>query len=177
MQRARQGQRGLTGVDVLLGVLVFGVVAALLNAYLQGARAAANETAATASLRAVNAAQSAFASSCGGAGFAQSLDDLGKPPEGSSQGFLSSDLAANGIMKSGYVFTMQADAGATIVTPTDRVCNAPAKHAMSGYFVSAEPASAHEGRRTFGTDTRRVIYVRDDGVAVSPGMYGAVPLR
>lgn len=171
------GERGITGVEVLLGLLVIGVVSALTAVYVQHARIVGNEASAIASLRAINLAQTTYASTCAEAGFAQSLDDLGKAPADFSHSFITPDLAANGVTKDGYVFTMQADTAATIVTPVDRVCNAPAKHAMSAYFVAATPVNAQSGHRTFGTDKRRVVYAREDGVAVSPGMYGAVPLQ
>jgi type II secretory pathway pseudopilin PulG len=174
--------RGFTFVEVMLFVLVIGALAAVASVQIDYARRAGNESAAIASLRSINAAQAAFASSCGEAGFAQSLDDLGKLPPGASQAFLTPELASNGIVRNGYAFSMRADAGATIVTPTDRVCNQPKAHAMSGYFVSAIPAVPLEpgrfvGQTSFATDKRGVVYRRDDGEAISPGMYGAVPIR
>mgnify|MGYP002786018629 CR=1 FL=1 len=164
-------------VELLLAILGLGIVAALVSTYLGNARGAAQEAAAIATLRAINAAQTAYASGCASAGFAQSLNDLGRVPAEGGHAFIPPDLAANGAQRDGYVFTMQVDTGSTIVTPVSRVCNAPAKHAMSGYFVSATPAAAGTRLRTFATDKRRVIYAREDGIAVSPGMYGAVPLQ
>ena len=131
--RLQEGmRRGPTFVEVMLIVLVGGVLAALAAVRFDYARRAGNESAAIGALQSINAAQSAYASSCGGAGFAQSLDDLARLPVGSTQAFLNPDLASNGIVREGYVFTMQADPGATIVTPIDRICNQPKAHAMSG---------------------------------------------
>ncbi len=175
-------ERGLTFVDLLLILLVVSVVGAFGFVSLERARRADQESRAVDSLRAIHAAQSAYASSCAGAGFAQSLDDLARPPAGAAQAYLTPDLSQNGIVSDGYAFTMRADTGATIVTPTDRVCNQPRAHAMSGYFVSAVPdvpetAGRYEGFKTFAIDKRGIVYTRDDGVAISPGMYGAVPIR
>ena len=64
------------------------------------------------SLRAINSAESTFSSSCGANGYAQSLDDLAKPPTGSTAGFISPDLNTNGVSKSGYIVTLAADTGA-----------------------------------------------------------------
>jgi type IV pilus assembly protein PilA len=167
-------KRPPTIVEVLLILLVIGVLAGLTTARLDRASRAGNEASAIGSLRAINAAQTIYASSCGAAGFAQSLDDLSRPPSGSTQGFVPPDLLSNGVVRNGYAISIGADNGTTIITPPSRACNAPKEYLRSGYFASANPVEV--GRRTFATDKRRVIYARDDGEPISPGMYGAVPL-
>src|SRR5262249_23681447 len=104
------------------------------------ARLQRNGAEAIAALRPINAAEEAFAAGCGGARYAQALDDLAKPPPGSRQAFITSDLSHNGIVVAGYVVMVRADAGASIVTPTSKVCNGAAAHAVSGYFATAVPS-------------------------------------
>lgn len=168
-------KRPPTIVEVLLIVLVIGVLAGITTVRLDRATHAGNEASAIGLLRAINSAQATYASSCAAAGFAQSLDDLAKPPPNSPQGFISPELYANGVVTRGYTFNISPDNATTIITPVSRVCNAPSQHARSGYFASANPVE--RGRRTFATDKRGGIYARDDGEPISPGMYGAVPIR
>jgi type IV pilus assembly protein PilA len=174
----RTSARGFTLIELLIVLAIIGIVAAMASVRLDRARMAGNEASAIGSLRAINSAQSTYASSCGSAGYAQSLDDLAKAPPGSPQAFISPDLNANGVIKTGYVVRVDPDAGATIVTPSSRTCNAPAADAMSSYFASAVPTSlGQSGRRTFATDKRSTISFREDGVPIASGMYGAVPLQ
>ncbi len=170
-------ERGFTIVELIVVLLILGVLAAMAAVRLDRARMAGNEASAVGSLRAINASQATFASSCGGSGFAQSLDDLAKPPSGSTHGFVSPDLAVDGIAKSGYVIAVDPDVGVTLVTSRTRVCNAPAVDAMSSYFASAVPVSSRSGRRSFATDRQTSIFVRDDGLAIPPGMAGAALLE
>jgi type II secretory pathway pseudopilin PulG len=165
-------------IELLIVVSVLGILAAMALVRLDRARTAANEASAIGSLRAINSAQSTYASSCGAAGYAQSLEDLAKAPPGTSQPFISADLDRSDVIKSGYTIGMRADVGAVVVAPSSMVCNAPAGDAISSYFASAVPVSAGwSGRRTFATDRSGSIYFRDDGVAIGPGMAGAVPLE
>jgi hypothetical protein len=85
------------------------------------------------------------------------------------------ELYSNGVVRNGYTIEVTADNGTTIVTPPSRACNAPKEYLRSGYFASAKPVE--QGRRTFATDKRGIIYARDDGEPISPGMYGAVPMK
>src|SRR5262245_504806 len=68
-----------------------------------------NEASAIGSLRAINSAQAAFASSCASDGYATDLADLNRKPRGSSQGFISPDLSHNAVMKSGYIVSVARD--------------------------------------------------------------------
>jgi type II secretory pathway pseudopilin PulG len=170
--------RGFRILEAVIVLAVTGVLVAMAIVELERARLAGNEAAAVGSLRAINSAESTYASSCGAAGYAQSLEDLAKPPPGASQAFIPPDLTKNGIVKKGYAVSVAPDHGATVVTPTMRACNAPAANAMSSYFASANPVSpGFSGKRTFATNKNGKIYARADGEPISSGMYGAVPVQ
>lgn len=119
------------------------------------------EAVAIGSLRAVNSAQASYAATCAGGGYAINLADLFKPRPGELQGFISPDLSANGVVKSGYVITLAKDAAAgvkNIGTPA-ATCNGSMSQPVSSYFASATPAEpGRTGRRYFATDSRGTIY-------------------
>jgi len=132
------------------------------------------EASAIGSLRSINSAQSTYSSSCGGNGFAQSLEDLIKPPSGSTAGFVSPDLSKNSVIKSGYVVTVTAGLGAEIVTPASGTCNGAAAPAVSSYFADAYPVEVgRTGQRSFATDARGTIYFNNTGERIRPGMANA----
>jgi hypothetical protein len=138
------------------------------------ARTSGNEASALGSLRAIHAGESAYAASCGGGGFAQTLADLVTPPGGSVSGFVSPDLSADGITKSGYIIDLAPDSGATVVTLAASTCNGSALDAVSEYFAEAHPvASPMTGERSFATDTRGSMYADPSGAPIAPGMAGA----
>jgi prepilin-type N-terminal cleavage/methylation domain-containing protein len=100
---------GFTLIELLLVVAIIAIIAAIAVPGLMRARMAGNEASAIGSMRTISSAQAAFAASCGGGGFANTLADLGRPPLAGNSTFIPVDLAAadpSGSPKSGYEFTI-----------------------------------------------------------------------
>jgi type IV pilus assembly protein PilA len=174
--RCAQSELGLTLLELLFVVGIVGVLSALSVPPLLRARQSANEASTIESLRAVNAAESAYAMSCGHSGYAQTLPDLASPADGTTQGFISPDLAAPG-SKSGYLINLAPGADAAQVADASASCNHSRADAVSAYFAEAHPLNAGwTGGRSFGTDTNGTIYARDDGTTVTISFDGASPL-
>jgi len=171
-----RSERGFTLIEILVVVTILGVLAVMAVVRLNRAKVASNEASAISSLRVINSAEMTFASSCGGQGYAQSLEGLSTPPAPTAQSFISADLTTTGVLKSGYLFTLQADAGAQTVLPAAKTCN-NVVDSVSGYFAFSDPQVAGtSGRRTFATDKNATIFYRADGTTITSGMAGALPI-
>ena len=169
---------GFTLLEVLIVVAVISVVAAIAMPGLIRARRTSREAAAIGSMRAINAAQATYASSCAKGGYAQALEDLSKPAIGNVQLFISPDIPANGTVKSGFEFNLGPDVSAATVLAAGETCNSASNDAVSNYFAEAHPSGTDvAGQRSFALDARGIIFFAFDGHTIAPGMAGAAPLR
>jgi type IV pilus assembly protein PilA len=151
--------RGFTLIELLIVVAIIGIASAIAVPGLQRARLQANEASAIGSMRAVASGQSAFASTCAKDAYAQSLDDLGLAAGSGAGGFISPDLASNGVTKSGYSVTVGPG---EVVSPTSPTCNGSAAPGVPSYWVEAHPTRVGStGQRAFGADQRGTIF--EDG--------------
>ena len=133
--------------------MIIGIIASIAVPNLLRARVSGNEASAIASLRTISSAQQAFGATCGGGGFAATLEDLATPPAESAP-FITADLGAAGISgtpKSGYVFDVEGRGA--VVMPGDETCNDSGADTRSGFFATANPSEQGvTGNRHFAID-------------------------
>ena len=157
---------GFTLIELLLVVAIIGILAGIAGPGLLRARMAGNEASAIGSLRVIHSAEATYSSTCANGLYAVDLADLVKPPAGSTSGFISPDLNANGVTKSGYVVNIGVGVVAAPTLPAAQTCNGSANDATPTYFGESHPAAlGMTGQRSFGTDIRGAIYQDTAGVA------------
>ena len=160
-KRSILSSSGFTLVELLIVVAVIGIVSAIAIPGMLRARRTANEAAAIGSLRALNSAESSYASVAAKGGFSPLLATLAAPCPGSGVGFISPDLSIDPAVKSGYTITLTASASSS-PGPTD--CNGVAT--VTSYYVTAVPVSAGlSGLRGFATTAGGSIFFDQTGAA------------
>jgi type IV pilus assembly protein PilA len=145
--------RGFTLVELLVVVAVIGVVAAIATPGLLRSRIASNEAAAIGSLRSIIAAQQDFGVISNG--FAMDLATLAGKCPGTSVPFISPDMSANGVLKSGYIFRVVPGLGAVAGATIDCFGNPT----TSTYYATATPLTVGAtGNRGFATNLSAAIW-------------------
>ena len=105
--------------------------------YRSRLRSVGNEASGVASLRAISTAEVSYSTSCANGAYAVSLQDLAKPPTGST---CRPGPQVERRSQSGYIVSVAQDAAAgTMTLPTVSTCNQPSSPPASSYFAKADP--------------------------------------
>ena len=149
----RRKQSGFSLIELLIVVAIILVIAAIAVPNLLVARMSANEASAVQSLRTIQSAETAYATTYPDVGFSVNLADLsgsgGTCSATSTQACLIDSVLASGV-KSGYTITWTGDG----LTPS------------VGYTINADPnLRGASGRRSFFTNYPGVIRYNDAGKA------------
>lgn len=147
-------RNGFTKIELAIIVSIVVLIAAIAVPGLLRSRMLGNEASSIGVLRAIVAAETAYASACGQNRYATALTTLGKPAPGAPQGYLGSDLAVPSLRKDGYRYTLAAGAGSAAGAPD---CNGTPT--ATGYYAAAEPMEfGSTGARAFAVDTAGMIW-------------------
>jgi hypothetical protein len=136
-----------------------------------------NEASAIGSLRAINSAQSTYASSCAQGNYAATLVALVTPPVAAGQAFISPDLNADPTVKSGYTVTLGV--GGTVANAAVMSCHTVPVAVYPGYTGTANPVSTSTGTRFFASDARGTIFFSNTAAVAlaTAAIAGGTPIQ
>ena len=161
-QRKRNAERGFTLIELLIVVAIISIIAAVAVPNLMKSKQSGNEVSAATSLQAISKAQVMYSVSCGGGAYAAVLTTLGTPSPGTTEAYLSPDLAGSAApTKAGYAFTMTPGAGAA---PGPNDCNGTAT--TTTYYATAVPQTfGQTGSRSFAVNAAGTVWMNNTAAA------------
>ena len=147
---------GFAVIDLLFVCGIIGILSGIALPRLMVARGSAQAASAVASMRVIGSSQVSFAITCGNGFYAPSLTTLGKPPVGSTAGFVEGDLgSADTVIKSAYTIQMTS----TPFGGAPDTCNALGPGATGQAFkASADPLDVANNVRYFAVNAGNAIW-------------------
>ena len=157
---------GFAIIDLLFVCGIIGLISGIALPRLMAAKGSAMAASAVSTMRTIGSGEVAFAITCGSGFYAPSLTTLGKPPAGTSEGFVKGDLAAaDSVIKSGYQFQVFA----TPFASAPDTCNALGLGVTGLAFkVGGDPLDVTNNTRYFAANAGNIIW--EDTAPLYPAM-------